>query len=483
MKLADVLNGLVYDLLSGTIDSVVDRLTIDSRQATVDTLFVCIAGFQVDGHDFIDQAHARGATTFVVEKEVIVPVNSTVIKVSNSRQALATIAHRFYGKPNTGINMIGVTGTNGKTSVSFYIQSILLYHGQRTGLIGTVSTQLDHEVIDIKFATSTTPDTIELMQIIQYIKQKQAQHLVMEVTSHALALHKVDALSFDVSVFTNLTQDHLDLHGTMENYRDAKAKLFTMSDTSIINIDDPYGEHMKNMAKGKVMTYSIDQPSDLQATNITYSPTGSTFDLYLFGKVYHLNLPIAGRFSVYNALGSIGAAYHLGVPVATIQQALENFKTVPGRIDAVENDKNLNVIVDYSHTPDSLKTIILTVKAFTKGRVITVFGCGGDRDNAKRPLMAKEASIHGDFTIMTSDNPRTEDPEHILDQVEKGIIGEQYERITDREEAIHRAVQLMTPDDTVIIAGKGHETYQIFKDKTIDFDDKQVALHAINKLK
>ena len=481
MKLKDVLQNVQYELLFGDINIDITSMTIDSRTAKLNSMFICIPGFQVDGHNFANTAHDLGSTVFIVEKEIA--IDATVIKVKNSREALAIIAYNFYNKPDIGLNMIGITGTNGKTSVSFYIQSILMQYGHNTGIIGTVSTKINDQDIDINFATSTTPDTIELMQIIRHMKEQKADSLVMEVTSHGLALNKVDALRFYVSVFTNLTQDHLDLHGTMENYRDAKAKLFTMSDISIINIDDEYGTYMQSISTGKVITYSIDKPSDIQAKNIKYEPTGSTFDVYAFSKIYKFNIPIPGRFSIYNALGSIGTCLELGVPIDTIQRTLSTLKTVPGRIDTVKNDKNLNIIIDYAHTPDSLKNVIQTAKEFTTGCVITVFGCGGDRDNQKRSVMAKEASTYGDFTIITSDNPRTEDPEIILNQVEQGIVGQNYERILDREQAINRAIEIMSNNDTVIIAGKGHETYQILKDKTIDFDDKAVALEAVNRLK
>jgi len=484
MKLTDVLSELNYQPLAGQIDNqVVTGMSIDSRGVKSGYVFVCIPGFRVDGHDFATKAYELGARVFIVEKPIELPADAVVLQVRNSREALAVIAYKFYEQPDSGINTVGITGTNGKTSVSFYIQSILMAHGHKTGIIGTVDTKLDNEPIAIDFATSTTPDTIELMQIIKHMQQAHADSLVMEVTSHALALHKVDQLRFGVSVFTNLTQDHLDLHGTMENYRDAKAKLFMQSDINVINLDDPYGAHMASIASGRVISYGIDGDWDIQASRVNYTATGTSFSVTMDGATHDFYLPIPGRFSVYNALGAIGATYQLGVPIATIQAALKELKTVPGRIESVPNDHNLQVLVDYAHTPDGLQNVIKAAKEFTTGRVITVFGCGGDRDNGKRPLMAAEASTHGDYTIITSDNPRSENPETILDQVQAGIVGTAYERITDRAQAIHRAIEIMTPTDTVIIAGKGHETYQIFADRTIDFDDKHVAAQAIQAVK
>jgi len=461
-------------------DCQINHLTIDSRDMQPNTLFVCASAFNVDRHSFIEQAANEGAVAFIVEKDVEVPTGTIAVKVKNSRIALATIAANFYNNPN--IPTVGVTGTNGKTSVTFYVQSILMEHGKKAGLIGTVGTKINNEPINIKFATSTTPDTIELMQIIAHMKKNHVDYNVMEVTSHALALHKVDSLKFLVGVFTNLTQDHLDLHGTMENYRDAKAKLFTLSQNSLINIDDPYGSYMASVATGSVITYSIEKQSHIQAKNITYTPKGSAFDVVMFGESHSFKLPIAGRFSVYNALGAIGASHVIGVPMSVIQSALANLKTVPGRIEKVENTKGLNVIVDYSHTPNSLQIIIQTAKEFTAGNVITVFGCGGDRDAEKRPIMGAIAAKYSDFSIITSDNPRTEDPNKILTDIEAGMVGASYAKEVDRYEAIKQAINMASKEDTIIIAGKGHEAYQIFKDKTITFDDVQIAREIMGEI-
>jgi len=481
LNLLDILKDVEYEI-KGNKDIDIEYLSIDSRNIKKNTMFICITGFNVDGHDFIDTALEKGAVCLVVEKEIKSKYeNLTIIKVKNSRISMSTIANNFYKNPTENIKMIGVTGTNGKTSVSFYIHSILMKYKLKVGLIGTVSTKINKKDVPIEFATSTTPDTIELMQILDYMKQNNVDNIVMEVTSHALALYKVEDLKFFVSVFTNLTQDHLDLHKTMENYRNAKAKLFTKSNISVINIDDEYGKYMEEIAIGKVITYSIEKDSDIKAENIIYSQNYSSFDVYIFGKNHKFILPIPGIFSVYNALATIGVAISLDIPITVIQDALENLETVPGRIETIPNTMGLNIIVDYSHTPDSLKNIILTAKEFTKNKVITVFGCGGDRDKSKRPLMAKESSTFSDFSVITSDNPRTEEPTLILKDIEKGMVNKNYILIEDRKEAIEFAINMATKYDTVIIAGKGHETYQIFKDKTIDFDDRLVVKEAINK--
>lgn len=484
MTLFELLKNVPHEVVQGA-DVAIKHLSIDSRNIRLGTLFLCLTGFRVDGHTYIEEAKSQGTVAIVIEKDLdqmSVAEGLTVIRVANTRHAMAYIAAEFYGNPQKGLKLMGVTGTNGKTSVSFYMQAVLMAAGLSTGIIGTVDTKLNHTPVTIDFATSTTPDTIELMQIIHHMKKKGADAIAMEVTSHALALHKVEALPFEVAIFTNLTQDHLDLHGTMENYRDAKAKLYTMSKASVINMDDPYGSHMASVATGKVMGYAIDQPSDLQATEVVYRPDGVSFNVTIEGRVYPFELPIAGKFSVYNALGVMGAALLIGIAPQIIQQAFKTLAVVPGRIERVANDKGLNVIVDYAHTPDGLTNIIAAVREFTKGRVITVFGCGGDRDKDKRAKMGAISDAGSDITIITSDNPRSEEPLAILADIEAGITSHRYVKIEDRQVAIKTAIEEMTQDDTVIIAGKGHENYQIFKDQTIPFDDRVVAKTIIGEL-
>ncbi|MCL1925075.1 MAG: UDP-N-acetylmuramoyl-L-alanyl-D-glutamate--2,6-diaminopimelate ligase [Defluviitaleaceae bacterium] len=501
MKLTELLKDFEYELFGEDVE--INHLTIDSRNVRKNTLFICIEGFRVDGHNFIEEASKAGAVAFIVSKDISVPKGVSVAKVSNSRYAMAFIAHRFYGFDNTSTRLIGITGTNGKTSSAFYMQKVLMEAlggeinnlnedintfnntikgTKKVGLIGTVDTKINDEQLKIDFATSTTPDSIELMQILSIMSEKGAQNIVMEVTSHALLLHKVENLRFAVSIFTNLTRDHLDLHGTMENYRDAKAKLFAQSDVSVINIDDEYGSFMAKICP-KTYTYSVDKESDFKALNLIFTESGSAFDLKIDGKLYNFELPILGKFSVYNALGVIVAAIVLGVEVPIIQHSIKNLNSVPGRIEKVENSLGINLIVDYAHTPDSLISIINTALEFTKGRVITVFGCGGDRDKTKRPIMGKISAENSNLTIITSDNPRTEDPLQILKDIEAGIEKGEYVLIEDREEAIKFAINNAKKGDTVIIAGKGHENYQIFKDKTIEFDDAEVARQILGHCK
>lgn len=478
MNLFKLLKNVDHTIIQGE-DREIAHLSIDSRNLRKDTLFTCISGFRADGHSFAREAAKGGAVAFITEKDIPPVEGVTVIKVENSRLALSYIAADFYNNPEKKMSYLGVTGTNGKTSTTYYLQRSLIEWGKKTGLIGTVETKINNSPVNIDFATSTTPDSIELMQILDYMAKRQVSHTVMEVTSHGLALHKVAPIEFDVSIFTNLTQDHLDLHGTMENYRDAKAKLFAQSKASVINIDDPYGEFMLKKSN-KSITYSLEKDSDIKAENISYSPKGVSFSVKLRDNSYDFSLPIPGKFSVYNSLGVIGAGILLDIPVEIIQKALANLAVVPGRVESVPNTKGLNVIVDYAHTPDSLRSIITAARDFTPGKVITVFGCGGDRDKAKRPLMGKVSSELSDFTVLTSDNPRTEEPLSIIEDISAGMSGA-YEKITDRKDAIEYAIKMATSADTVIIAGKGHENYQIFKEQTIVFDDVETAQKIIEK--
>lgn len=483
MKLFNIINGISYDLVQGNNDLNIEYLSIDSRNIRKDTLFICIQGLHVDGHNYIEGAVSDGACAIVIDKDIAnLPKNITVIKVNKSREALSYIASNFFNNPNKKLNLVGVTGTNGKTSTTYFMEAILRENDFKTGVIGTVETRINDEVVTIDFATSTTPDSIELQQILAHMEQKDVSHVVMEVSSHALELHKVDGFTFEVSIFTNLTQDHLDLHGTMENYKRAKSKLFAMSRNSVINIDDSVSDFMIQQSAGKVLTYSIEKDSDLKAINIVYSNVGVTFDIYYDNVLHKFEIPIPGKFSVYNALGVIGAAIALGISIDIIKNALSKLKGVPGRIQSIKNTKGLSVIVDYAHTPDGLENIIGAVRDFTKGKVITVFGCGGDRDKTKRPIMGEIAARMSNFCVITSDNPRTENPNIILDEIEVGVktTSTDYTKIVDRKEAIKYAIDIATKNDSVIIAGKGHENYQIFANETIYFDDSQVAMEVLN---
>jgi len=444
------------------------------------TLFICLCGLNADGHNYINAAAVKGATAVLVEKQMDeFPEGLTVIRVENSRQAMAYIAANFHGNPAQKLRLIGITGTNGKTTTTYFTEEILRKLGRKTGLIGTVGASVNGVAMDVSFATSTTPDPLELHAIFAKMLQQGVQDVVMEVSSHALALYKMEGLIFDVGVFTNLTQDHLDFHGTMENYRLAKAQLFAQSKFAVVNIDD-VSTHVMLQLHGDdpFLTYSLDKKSDLQATNIEYLQQGSTFDLD--GMRY--NLPVAGKFNVYNILAAIGVARALGC--AETSQVISEISNVPGRIQSVPNNIGAHILVDYAHSPDGLQNIISSVREFVTGRVVTLFGCGGDRNTTKRPIMGRIAAQLSDYCILTSDNPRTEDPFAILLQVELGVKETltPYEICENRKNAIFAGVKMLKPGDALIIAGKGHEDYQEIGNVKYPFSDYATAAEVISGL-
>lgn len=481
MKAFDIMRNIRSQVLQGE-DVEVQQITIDSRCVSKGSMFFCIPGLRTDGHSYIASAIDEGARAVVVERDPgVLPQDITVFKVANTRRALAYAAANFYHRPAQFLQLVGITGTNGKTSTAYFMEAVFRAWGKRTGLISTVESRIDNKPIEIHFATSTTPDSIELHKIFHKMKEEQVTFAVMEVTSHALALHKVDGIQYEVAIFTNLTLDHLDFHGTFEAYRDAKARLYTICNKAVINIDDENGEYMVKSALCPVTTYSIEKESDLQARLVEYLPGGVRFCVNIQGEDEWFDVPVAGKFSVYNALGAIGSALALGITAEVIREGLSSV-SVPGRFQSIPNGRGFSVIVDYAHTPDGLENIITSVREITRGKVITVFGCGGDRDSTKRPIMGELAGKLSDFCIITSDNPRTENPQEIIAQIEPGVqrANCSYEKIPDRKEAIFKAVSMAAPGDAVIIAGKGHENYQIFAESTIHFDDSEVAAEALN---
>ena len=486
VRLKDLIKDTGAEIICGNGDIDITGLTIDSRKAEKGTLFFCIYGLHTDGHKYIPSAYEKGCRAVVCERDVdSLPEGMTVVRTDSTRGLLCQVAKRFYGDPSSKFSLIGVTGTNGKTSTTYFMESVLNTIGHRTGVIGTIEIRMDGKKMPLHLETSTTPDTIELNEIFKTMAEGGVQDVVMEVSSHSLELKKVDGLTYQVAIFTNLTQDHLDFHGTMENYARAKAKLFTMCKNAVINTDDEWSRVMLEAAKCPVTTFGIDKDADVKAENIVYFMDHSTFDVKLDDRVYSFELHVPGRFSVYNALGVIAAARMLGIPAESIVKGINAIKGVPGRIQNIPNDRGFNVIVDYAHTPDGIEKILKSVREFTKGRIITVFGCGGDRDRTKRPIMGRLAAELGDIAIVTSDNPRSEEPMDILKEIEVGVkpVTEAYELIVDRKDAIYRAIAIAKPGDSVVIAGKGHEDYEIFKDKTIHFDDAEVAKEALEDLK
>lgn len=493
IRLEEILALLPNATVQGSTDLLIESIAHDSRKVKSGTLFVCLSGNRSDGHNYINQARELGATAVLVEKDVECS-GLTIIKVPDTREAMIKIAPSFFDYPGHKMRMIGVTGTNGKTTTTYLIREILRKAGYKVGVIGTIQILIEDLVLPVN---NTTPDVIDLQAVLAEMLKNGIEYVVMEVSSHALALGRVAGCEFDIGVFTNMTRDHLDFHGTFENYAEAKAQLFRMLNeeigckpgkSAVINADDPISAFMLMNADCKKYTYGVKEKADFLAENVEIKASGAEFTLTTSSESVPLRLGITGMFNVYNVLAAIGATVAEGVSFDIIKRALEGFSSVPGRFELVSSGQPFSVIVDYAHTPDGLENILKTAREFAKRKIITVFGCGGDRDRTKRPIMGSIAAQYSDVVIATSDNPRSEDPDFILSEVEEGIVrgiseGKVYKKISDRRQAIKAAINLAQKDDIVIIAGKGHETYQILKDKTVPFDDREVAREAIREMK
>ncbi|MBQ7722704.1 MAG: UDP-N-acetylmuramoyl-L-alanyl-D-glutamate--2,6-diaminopimelate ligase [Selenomonadaceae bacterium] len=456
----------------------------DSRKVTTKNLFVCMEGAHVDGHNFIPQAVSNGATAILTTRRNFTPPeNISALIVPDMLNALAVIVPYFYDYPARTMRVIGVTGTNGKTTTTYLLREIFQEAGFNVGLIGTIQILIGDESLP---NPNTTPNVIDLQHLLADMRDKNIQVVVMEVSSHALAENRVAGIEFDTAIFTNLTQDHLDFHKTMENYLRAKTRLFDMvsrrgrkqNKTAVINLDDAASEEILRHCLCKKITYGVEKSADLRATELEIKSDGMNFKIR---DVMNLSLHVTGLFNVYNILAAIGAALAENIRPDIIKNALENFRSVPGRFERIFADVPFEVIVDYAHTPDGVKNVLQTARQIAAGKIITVFGCGGDRDNSKRPIMGALAAKFSDIVIATSDNPRTENPEKILDEIEVGIGDKIHERIVDRRAAIFRAIELADAGDIVLILGKGHENYQILNTGKIHFDDREVAKLAIEE--
>ena len=470
----------------------------DSRQVGPGSLFVALRGQRSNGHAFLLEALERGAVAVVIEEAAGNPAlkkGIPVIQVKDSRVALARLAERFYDYPSSHLRVVGVTGTNGKTTVTYLIRSILQSAGCRTGLLGTVAYDLAGETMP---STHTTPESHVLQGLLARLVEKGAGYVVMEVSSHALALHRVDGCEFDVAVFTNLTQDHLDFHQTMERYFESKSKLFSNLTSSsrkplpkraVINRDDVWGRRLIESVTAPVWSYGLDGPADLTANDLRSSLDGLTFTAVTPEGSFPVRSSLVGRYNVYNLLAAIGTALHLGIPSERIQQGIETLSGVPGRFERLDSGQGFKVIVDFAHTEDALDRLLRTLTELAPGRVITVFGCGGDRDRGKRAPMGRVAARYSDVVVITADNPRGEDPVGIMKEVEAGVRegsalkkdAVQVITIVDRQEAIEEALSLARFGDAVVLAGKGHEEYQIIGDRMIPFNDRRIASDWIQK--
>lgn len=486
MRLSDLLTGVDFQYQQGSDDVNISMLHYDSRKILPGGLFLCLPGQLTDGHVFIEQAVKNGAVAVVVERDVLVPLGITCVKTTNARKTMARIAANFYDHPSTQLRVVGITGTNGKTTVSHLIQIILEEYGAKTGILGTLYARIDKWQ---KEYGHTTPESVEVQEFLDMVRQMSGQWAIMEVSSHALEQFRVEEIDFNVAVFTNLTQDHLDYHGTMEEYARAKSKLFSMIPAvpgyfCIINGDDPSCSLFTSVCSASYYTYGINNEADVRAVDLDTSLKGTRFMVKTAHKSFPIEMSLIGTFSVYNALAAIAFALAQEIPVEVIQKALHKVRGVPGRFEQVETGGDFTVIVDYAHTPDGLENILKTSRELAENRLIVVFGCGGDRDRSKRPLMGGIAGKYSDYCIVTSDNPRNEDPQKIISDIIPGletVPGSQYVVIPDRREAIRHAIQMACPHDLVIIAGKGHENYQLIKGEKLKFDDRQVAREMLKE--
>ena len=481
MRLAALLGG--DPAPAGAEDTEVTGLAYDNRRVEPGALFFCVPGFTADGHDFAPAAVARGAVALVVERELAQPVPQ--VRVESVREAMGPMAARFHGDPSARLRVCGVTGTNGKTTTAFLVRSLLEHAGRQTALMGTVKSVVGgHE----REVARTTPEAIDLQADMAEMLAAGDRFLSMEVSSHALELRRVDGIRFAAAIFTNLSRDHLDFHPDMEAYYRAKARLFELAGAeqgtvSVVNADDPHGARLAR-EHPEAVTFALDSPADYTARDVAWTAAGASFTLATPAGDAPVSLPLPGRFNVANALGAVAAVHGLGVGLAEIAAALPSVGAVPGRLEPVDEGQPFAVLVDYAHTPDSLANVLDATRALTRGRLVCVFGCGGDRDRGKRPLMGRVAHDRADVVLVTSDNPRSEDPEAIVAEVLAGIDEPlrpgRLEAIVDRREAIERAVALARAGDVVLVAGKGHEQGQELADgRKVAFDDVEVAREAL----
>lgn len=479
---------------SGDQRVVITDVTDDSRGVVPGVLFVAVKGERVDGHDYLDAAVKQQAGAVVIQQGG--PVTVPTLRVKNSRRALGLLGSQFYGNPSARLRVIGITGTNGKTTTTYVCKSLLESDGRHIGLVGTVAYIIGKEIIP---ASHTTPGAVELQRLFGRMVTAGLDGVVMEVSSHALALDRTAGTEFDVAVFTNLTQDHLDFHGTMDEYFGAKLRLFsdlglegrkTGTKRAIVNVDDPRGEAVRAACSVPVWTYGIRREADIRAEAVRLTSRGTAFRLGTPAGSTVIESNLVGEHNVYNLLAAIGVVLQEGMSLDQVKAGIGAVTHAPGRFERVEAGQDFTVVVDYAHTDDALTRLLTAAQALRTGRIITVFGCGGDRDRTKRPKMGRVAITFSDVVVLTSDNPRTEEPAAILAEVEVGVKdalkerpGVEYDLVADRRLAIEHAIRKARSGDMVLIAGKGHEDYQIIGTKKFHFDDREVAREAIRNLR
>ncbi len=501
MKLSELLKSTSVQKVIGSVDPEITGLHHDSRTVGPGGLFFALKGVSADGHAFIPSAVARGAAAVVVGENVSLPSGVTAVKVADSRLAMAEVAASFYGDPTASVPLIGITGTNGKTTTTYLIEGILASAGLPAAVLGTISYRFGGTSIE---ASHTTPESTELQSALRRMADDGAKSFVMEVSSHALEQKRVDGCHFDVGIFSNLTRDHLDYHGGMEEYLEAKKRLFSKllkpdpakpRRRAAVNMDDPYGAAVRESSACPVITYGTDPSNDLHGVDVRISVSGISGGIHTPKGDLPFSSNLLGRFNLSNILAAASAGIALDLPLAAIKKGIEEHLPVPGRLERVENSCGVTCLVDYAHTGDALENVLSTLKEIAVGRIITVFGCGGDRDNGKRPIMGRIAAAMSDFAVVTSDNPRTEDPGKILAQIKSGItplglreynlseladgFGEKgFIVCENRREAIRLAIRLARSGDLLLLAGKGHEDYQIIGTTKHHFDDREEAAEA-----
>lgn len=480
MKLRDILSGIEILESAADMDAEIGGISYDSRHTQPGDLFVAVVGFESDGHDYIPMAREKGAAAVLCQSA---PESGDYVRVADTRLGLALASKNFFGDPAGEMAMIGVTGTNGKTTSTLLIKHVLEHcRGAKVGLIGTTGNMIGGEFLP---SERTTPESFELQKLLREMADAGCEYVVMEVSSHALSLSRVAGIEYEVGIFTNLTQDHLDFHGSMEEYAGAKARLFTKCRRAALNCDDEYFAYMKNAASCPVTAFSANGGADLTAKDIILRPDRVSFRAEAGGERVPVDLAIPGRFSVYNALGVISGCMALGLTPGECADALASAKGVKGRAESVPTDGDYTVLIDYAHTPDALENILRAVRETSTGRVVALFGCGGDRDRKKRPIMGEIGVRESDLAIITSDNPRTEDPDAIIADIVEGISEEKsrYKVISDRVKAIEWAIENHQSGDVIVLAGKGHETYQEINHVKHHMDEREIVAEILERRK
>lgn len=482
MLLSELMGSLPSGDLTAAVDPDIQSIVYDSRRVSPGALFVCIRGGKFDGHDFIGRAVEAGASALIVESRDRVPADMgiPVAVVPSTRDALPVLADAFHGHPSRRLQLVGITGTNGKTTTTYLIESMLRHAGRPTGIVGTLGASMHGIAVETE---RTTPESADLQALFARMVSEGIETVAIEVSSHALYMKRTLGCEFDIGVFTNLTQDHLDFHKTLEEYFSTKLMLFreypkasAKPFTGVVNIDDPYGERVVQATEGRVLTYGVRNDADVRASEIHATARGIEFHATCPAGQFDVRMRLGGLFNVYNSLAAIGVGVALGLGIEEIRAGLEAVPAVAGRFESVDCGQDYAVIVDYAHTPDGLENVLCSAREIAENRLLVVFGCGGDRDRAKRPIMGRIASELADVCVVTSDNPRTEDPRAIIDEILPGMSGSASVEVSvDRRDAIGRALGLASAGDIVVIAGKGHEDYQIFRNETIHFDDREVV--------